>query len=328
LGRFGCTFCFKEFSNTPEAGGVLRRIIREHRFSPQKLKNRTGFEQSFLLSRTLDDSVFGELLSPHKFSPNKDQSVFLSLRYRISRSLPDQFFWDRISPDLRSGIWNTWAGKVLDRSRRELGTRKAGTEVFSRAVFFLGNTKKDSSGAVQKRNPDPGNQDSDDSRENSGKKIFSSGFWLGDEDWIRQEWRMVFSVPDPEWAKALGDFRLFGEWKRGWEREFLGWIQDNPSPFSGSDQSPKIFAFQKKFGYLNSCPTNTNRGDRFSVWISRQEIGFEEKVDLPKIVSDRFGIRIASFFRESGGKIGEISVKNFNFQRKFYFLESLVPLPS
>lgn len=142
--------------------------------------------------------------------------------------------------------------------------------------------------------------------ENQEKKGIFISFLLGDEDQIRWEicWTGVYS------DKISTDLPQFPR-----SKELYSLLVDRFH-----------FSYQKEWGFLNSCPTNSGRGDRFSVIFQKDKITYPALEAEPDWLLGGNGIQVSI---RNLGKIGEnllISVKNFNRKRKTYFLETLIPL--
>lgn len=136
--------------------------------------------------------------------------------------------------------------------------------------------------------------------------ILEIGFILGDEDQIRWEifWKgriqIEESVQMPNFPRKKELFSFLGH------RE--------------------LFSFHKNWGFLNACPTNCGRGDRFSILIQRggsPKIGETREDDW---FFEKNGIRLSILNQGKNSEKRYISVKNFNKRRKIYFLQYLVPL--
>lgn len=142
--------------------------------------------------------------------------------------------------------------------------------------------------------------------ENLEKKGIYINFLLGDEDQIRWEicWTGVYfegiSTDLPKFFRS---------------KELFSLLKDR-----------FLFSYHKEWGFLNSCPTNSGRGDRFSVIFQKGKNAYPALEIESDWLSESNGIQVSI---QNLGKIEEnliFSVKNFNRKRKSYFLESLIPL--
>jgi len=149
---------------------------------------------------------------------------------------------------------------------------------------------------------------------NSHLKAFR--FRLGDEDELRFEAiGELWKAGNPQPSPSMGSI---------YEKEFrsiVKWLS-----------CPKRFAFHRRLGFVNSCPTNAGRGDRFSLVIDASQ-NFDTNLCREQKVWEEKGFSFAFLWEKkaSGGdrKVfagWKVSVKNFNFQRKFYFQHTLLPL--
>lgn len=142
------------------------------------------------------------------------------------------------------------------------------------------------------------------------------GFQLvfGDEDEIRLEAKkkVLLAEINPQTISQA----IYG---------FFSWFyKPEYQPFYQFLWNRNIFSYIYGIGFINSCPTNCGRGDRFSVLIP-----FTENTDILKkewtVLWSKAGFSL-ELLREKEGTFWKISIKNFQLQRKFYFQRILVPL--
>ncbi|MCC5816390.1 MAG: hypothetical protein JJT78_16695 [Leptospira sp.] len=138
------------------------------------------------------------------------------------------------------------------------------------------------------------------------KENLKINFLVGDEDQIRWEicWQGVYN------KDIVLEVPIFARKNR-----LVSFISNR-----------QLFSYHKNWGFLNSCPTNCGRGDRFSLILQKNSppglnSNFQEDWFL-----EGDGIRLSILDFEKKQEKRGISIKNFNKRRKFYFQQSLLPL--
>jgi hypothetical protein len=138
------------------------------------------------------------------------------------------------------------------------------------------------------------------------KEDLKINFLVGDEDQIRWEicWQGIYGKDQ---ILEAPDFLR--------KKQLVNFISNR-----------QLFSYHKNWGFLNSCPTNCGRGDRFSMILQKHSppgmhSNFQEDWFL-----EGDGIRLSILDFEKKQEKRRISIKNFNKRRKFYFQQSLLPL--
>lgn len=121
-----------------------------------------------------------------------------------------------------------------------------------------------------------------------------------------------------------------------WEILWRGKLQKNTGiempPFPRKKElmnflgNRQLFSFHKSWGYVNACPTNSGRGDRFSILVQKDGEPEAKENESEDWFIEKAGIRLAILDRDTPEEKRYISVKNFNKRRKMYFLRNLLPL--
>lgn len=130
-------------------------------------------------------------------------------------------------------------------------------------------------------------------------------FRLGDEDKIRWEIRWKGRVASPH-PLGIPDFPQ--------KKQVFAFLRDK-----------SLFSYDKDWGFLNSCPTNCGRGDRFSVVFHQGEISTPPEQGKTNWSYEANGCLGTELEIADNVPIWYFSGKNFHRRRKMYFLQSVVP---